>query len=283
MISSNTDDKDLLPRETPMEQKVVSIYVPDSMLNRLILWYHESVAHSVGATRLYKTLSAHFYYPKLRDAINAIVYNCDTCQRQKVGGRSYSELPPREAPLLPWQEIHVDCIGPWPVEFNGQEYAFNALTVIDPVTNLLEIYRLRERTSYRVANEFTNGWIARYPRATRCVHDQGKEFTGSAFQTALSNAGIESCPITTKNPQSNGLVERVHQAVAQILRTIMRVNPPDDVNELSDVIDSALATAMHATRCSASRSLAGHTPGALAFHRDMFLDVPLISDLLILQ
>jgi hypothetical protein len=86
-------------------------------------------------------------------------------------------------------------------------------------------------------------------------------------------------PTTVKNPQSNAICERVHQT----LRTMLLVNPPNDIITASDLIDSVLATAMHATRASTNRSLMNNTPGALAFHRDMLLDIPLIADLITIR
>ena len=41
------------------------------------------------------------------------------------------------------------------------------------------------------------------------------------------------------------------------------------------MIDSALATKSHALRTNVSQ-VTGYSPGALAFHRDMLLDMPLI-------
>jgi hypothetical protein len=45
----------------------------------------------------------------------------------------------------------------------------------------------------------------------------------------------------------------------------------------SDIIDDALATAVHAMQATIATTL-GSTPGALAFARDMFLNLPLIAD-----
>ena len=42
----------------------------------------------------------------------------------------------------------------------------------------------------------------------------------------------------------------------------------------------ALSTAMHATRCAASQSLNGLSPGTIAFRRDMFVDIPYVADIL---
>ena len=44
-----------------------------------------------------------------------------------------------------------------------------------------------------------------------------------------------------------------------------------------DIIDNALATAMHAMRTNVTSAL-GSSPGALVFGRDMFLNVPLVAD-----
>ena len=43
------------------------------------------------------------------------------------------------------------------------------------------------------------------------------------------------------------------------------------------IVDQALATAMHAMRTTIATAL-GSTPGALAFSRDMFLNIPLVAD-----
>jgi hypothetical protein len=44
-----------------------------------------------------------------------------------------------------------------------------------------------------------------------------------------------------------------------------------------DIIDDALATAMHAMQTTVATTL-GSTPSALAFTRGMFLNVPLVAD-----
>ena len=48
------------------------------------------------------------------------------------------------------------------------------------------------------------------------------------------------------------------------------------------MVDGALATASHAIRANVS-SVSGYSPGTLAFHRDMLLDVPIVVDLVRLR
>jgi hypothetical protein len=80
-------------------------------------------------------------------------------------------------------------------------------------------------------------------------------------------------PTTVKNPQSNATCERVHQTIGNTLRTMLLI-----IIIASELVESVLATAMHATRASANRSLSNNTPGSLAFHRDMMSDIPLIAE-----
>ena len=120
-------------------------------------------------------------------------------------------------------------------------------------------------------------WLSRYPRPMRCVHDKGGEFIGSEFQWLLNMFSVKDVQFTAKNPQSNSICERVHQTVGNVLRTLLYSNPPQNMTQARDIIDQALATAMHATRTTIMTTLGG-TPGSLAFSRDMFLNIPLIAD-----
>ena len=120
-------------------------------------------------------------------------------------------------------------------------------------------------------------------RPLRCLHDNGPEFTGHDFQFKLLAAGIEPKDITSANPQSNGIIESVHRSIGMILRTFLQFKQPQDQQQANQLVEQALATAMHATRCAAHSSLQRYTPGSLVFRRDMYLDIPLIADILTLQ
>ncbi len=67
-----------------------------------------------------------------------------------------------------------------------------------------------------------------------------------------------------KNPQSNAICERMHQAVTNVLRTQVHTNHPQNMTQARDIIDDALATVMHAMQTTVATTL-GSTPGALAF------------------
>jgi hypothetical protein len=61
----------------------------------------------------------------------------------------------------------------------------------------------------------------------------------------------------------------MHQTVNNVLRTLAHTNPPCIMNQARDIIDDALATAMHDMQTTVATSL-GSTQGALAFAQDLF-------------
>jgi transposase InsO family protein len=111
-----------------------------------------------------------------------------------------------------------------------------------------------------------------------CIHDPGSEFIGWNFQEMLHCNNIQSCCTTTKNQQANAICKRMHQSVGNSLRVLRQWNPPAGLNNAHVLVDVALANAMYATPASFHNGLQT-TPGALAFHHNMVMNIPLMSDL----
>ena len=150
------------------------------------------------------------------------------------------------------------------------------------VTNLVEITRIDNKTAQHVALHFENTWLARYPRPIHLIYDQGGEFTGYSFQRMLARHHIHKHPIASKNPRANSVCERMHQTIGNTLRVLSTLNPPEGIANARQLVDTAIANAVYATRATFHGSL-HTTPGALAFGRDMVLDIPLIADLELIQ
>ena len=270
------DDVEVLcyvkPGDDPARQWKIAL--SQGMIQPTIRWFHQVLGHP-GSKRTRLTLKARYYHPEIHRHVDE--FNCDACQRHKLDGRGFGLLPEQSITEVPWQDVAIDLIGPWKVPINNRMYEFNALTCIDPVTNLTELVRIDKKTAEHVRTKFEQCWLAWYPWPRNCIHDNGREFCGYVFQRLLENLGIKDVPTTSKNPQSNSICERMHQTVGNILRTLIYTNPSRNVTEARALVDSALATAMHAMRATISTALGGAL-GALVFGRDMFLNIPLMTD-----
>ena len=252
------------------------ICLANEALKPAIHWFHLLLNHP-GRDKLLQGMS-RFYHPDLRKEITA--YGCDACQRYKLDGRGSGHFAPRTVRAAPWEQVDVDLVGPWTVQVKtGSSFEFMALTCIDRVTGLAELIRIDDKTSMHVAAKFDECWLSRYPRPMLCCHDNGGEFTGWEFQQLLTQFGIKDVPTTSRNPSSNGICERMHQTVGTVVRTLVNENKPRTLKHAQVIIDQALASASHAIRTNVHQGT-GYAPGALAFHRDMLLNVPLLVDML---
>ena len=265
----------------PPNNQPWKICVPDALIDHMIEWYHVILNH-VGITRLQQTMALHFYHREMRTRVERLVTVCEACQRHKLSGRGYGELPPREAQIAPWQQIAVDLIGPWKIRVNENLLTFRALTIIDTVTNLPELIRISNKSAAHVGLQLENAWLSRYPRPQEIIFDQGSEFLGAGFQRILDRHHIRKNPTTVKNPQANAICERLHQTVTNTLRPLLHMHPPQNIDEANLLIDTALQTAAYSARTAIHTTLK-ISPGALAFHRDMLLNIPVIADLQLLR
>ena len=171
---------------------------PSSIIQPAIKWYHLVLGHP-GSQRLYDTIHSRFYHPGLW--VLCQQYQCpNNCIMYKNNGRPYGHLVPKQALLALLTECAVDLIGPWKISIYGWSIVFKALTAINPVTNLLEIIQINDKSSTHVAQHFSNCWLSRYPWRTRVVHDNEEEFIGWEFQGLLTQLGIRSVPTIVKNP-----------------------------------------------------------------------------------
>ena len=121
-------------------------------------------------------------------------------------------------------------------------------------------------TSRSVATALEENWLSRYPAPVRCLHDNGNGFLGPAFSSMLTRNKIKSAPTTVKNPQSNAIVERMHQSISTMIAISLCENPPVKYEDVSNLVFTKCMSAQYAVSSTVNRSLK-HTLGELAFGR----------------
>jgi hypothetical protein len=117
----------------------VRIPYTEALLRNVVRRYHLALGHH-GISHLANTLRIHFYNARLHWQGEEEVRKCDPCQRHKNVGRGHGETTSWDGPFLPWQDVAIDLIGPWTVlSIGDQNLKFSALTMIEVVTNLVEV------------------------------------------------------------------------------------------------------------------------------------------------
>ncbi len=147
---------------------------------------------------------------------------------------------------------------------------FMALTMIGPASSWSEIAELpvvkRQRqqtvngkelliadeifdeTSERIAKLVNKTWLCRYPQCRNSIYDNGSEFK-LHFEYLCDSYSIRHKPTMVKSPQANGILERVHQVLGQMLCTaeldMANSVTPDDVDVFLDNSAWAICSTYH--------------------------------------
>jgi hypothetical protein len=120
-------------------------------------------------------------------------------------------------------------------------------------------------------NIFDDVWLSRYPRTEYIGFDNGGEYKNEGL---VNNYGIKKKNSTRFNPQSNGIIERVHLSLNDSSRTA-----GIDGREMDekDPWGPFLVSAAYAIRITFHTTLKA-TPGKLVFGRDMVLPIKFMAD-----
>ena len=147
------------------------------------------------------------------------------------------------------------------------------MTMIDPASNWFEIAPIKDPISDTAQRVFDSMWLSRYPRPQECGFDNGSEFKW-LFAEMCDNFGIRKKTSTDYNPQSNAIIERVHQVLGNALRSFELENRELDDYQPFEPFMSAVAYAIRSTYHTTLQA----SPGQLVFGRDMLLPIRFKTD-----
>ena len=76
----------------------------------------------------------------------------------------------------------------------------------------------KESDAASVANIVEQTWLTRYPWPQEIVYDRGSEFMTKFASMCRNDHGLKQKPMTTRNPQANSILERIHQKTGNMMR-----------------------------------------------------------------
>ena len=141
--------------------------------------------------------------------------------------------------------------------------------MIDPATGWFEIREIKSKRADIIANLVEQTWLVRYPWSDTIVMDRGSEFKAEFYSMITTDYNIKPKVITTRNPQANAIIERVHQTIGNILRTF---NVNETVLDKDDPWSGILSATAFAIRNTVHTTLAS-TPAQLVYGRDSILNI----------
>ena len=132
--------------------------------------------------------------------------------------------------------------------------------------------QIPNKTAAEIADITKKTWFTRYLLPQRIVFDRGTEFMAEFAKMCHNDYVLNRKPITTRKPQSNAIIERIHQNIGNIIRTF-------DVSNIvnNDPWSGILVATMFAVRATYHTILQA-SPMQLVFGRDAILNINHVAD-----
>jgi len=229
------------------------LVLPMEYRQRVLQKAHEDVGHmAVGKTL--GRVQEHFRWGgMLRDTVD-YVNKCAKCAINKVK-RDYplpTEMPLPQAPGL---IVAADLTGPFPESPEGNKYL---LSIIDHCSGWVEVKAIPNKTAECIHNYLLREYLPRHSTPEVFLTDNGLEFKNKLVVGLMETMGAEVRHSTPYHPQSNGMVERYHRTLKQMLAKLVNSRSSNWESYLGDVL---LA---HRTTCAGPT---GFTPFFLNYGR----------------
>lgn len=180
-------------------------FVPKSLRFKVFRSLHD-LAHP-GARASAKLISERYVWPSMSKDCRSWAKSCLACQKSKVSRHVSSPVGSFSLPVGRFDHIHIDLVGPLP---SSRDFTY-CLTVIDRFTRFPEVFPISNITADVVARTLFSGWFARYGVPLRITTDRGRQFESDLFNSLAKCCGSDHLRTTAYNPESNGLVERMHR------------------------------------------------------------------------
>ena len=129
----------------------------------------------IRATR--KLVARKYVWHGLGRQVGEWAKSCIACQRAKVNFHHRAPLCKYKEPLLRFDHVNVDLVGPLPL---SKDFT-HLLTVVDRVTRWPEAIPLASTNTKDVADAFLSGWITRYVLPSDVSSDRGPQFTSQLW------------------------------------------------------------------------------------------------------
>ena len=233
-------------------------YVPASLKNTILKYYHDSLGHKNKFTT-HELIAKHWIWPEMKLEIDNYCTSCETCQRVKPPSKyTHQPLRPLDQASYFNERVHIDCLTNLPPSsFNNLTCA---LVLVDAFSGYTLAFPIKSPNSHDVQTVLLNNWISMFSTPKTLVSDGGREFVNKTIAETAKLLNIEHRVTSPGHSRSNGLAERKIRQLNEFLRCYVN---PDSQHSWSELLPSfSLATN---TVKSSSR---GFSPHFLVFHQE---------------
>ena len=206
--------------------------IPQSKVRDVLRLCHDQMNH-IGVVKCLDLVYCRFYWPKWRNDVKQWIFKCE-CNLKKDNNPSPVKSPLSVTDILkldPFEKVAVDIMT-LSTTNSGNRYLF---TLQDYRSKWIEAKASADSSAEQVILWLDEIW-SRFGKPRILVSDCGSQFESREFQTYCSRLNIVNHRTSPYHHQSNGMVERAHRSIWNLLRVVVS----DQHNDWDDHLLSVL-------------------------------------------
>jgi transposase InsO family protein/ribosomal protein L21E len=161
-------------------------------------------------------------WPSLMKDVKAWVKICPHCQLFRRDRNDKPEYQFRRIPHYPMQRISMDFVS---LESATARGPYRLLVIVDELTRYAEAVVTPDEKGKTAADVLMKHIICRYGVPEEIVTDQGSAFISDLFENLCYQLAVDKIFTTAYHPQGNGINERMHGTLYNILRSLTGTSP----------------------------------------------------------
>ena len=206
------------------------VMTKDYSLTAIVIEQAHTILGHFGAQKTADYIRRWYWWPRLGVEVNKYCISCGICQANKTNTqRPVGLLHPLPIPNRPWGLIGMDFIGPFP-KSKGYDYP---KVVICRLTSMVHLTPVKTTiTASELASLYVKEIVRLHGLPDTIVSDRDSKFTSKFWSEVHRILGTKLLMSTAFHPQTDGASERANRSVGQILRTVIRPDQSDWVDQL---------------------------------------------------
>ena len=238
-----TQDGVLLRKDSdPYVARVVVPAVDDLRVRIMDMLHTSNLGAHPGCAITLEKVAKRFYWPHMSRDVQEFVDSCIACATSKHATQSPKGLlQPMPIPTTCFETVSVDFLGPLPetTKKNTQ-----LMSVVDHFSKRVVLVPLPNISAQVVADALFDYLIVDFGAPKCIVTDRGRQFISEVFAQFSKRVGFKWHPSTSRHPQTNGAVERVHKVIGERVRALTD-NAQTNWDELVKAVQFSLNSSLH--------------------------------------
>ena len=241
------------------DEPKLRIFIPKHLKEKIINQYQNENGH-MCTEKTFLSIKEIFYWPRLYPELYEVINSCIICKKRNLIQQK-SAVQTTKMPPYPMAVLQLDLSGPYRKTLSGNLYI---ATFICLYSGWIEAFCLPDKSSQSVLECFIEYILPSHSCCLAIQTDNGSEFTNQAFQETLNRFNIKHITSSIYSPRSQGMVERSHRCLHDLLSKLM--------SDHSSSWDLFLNSALFAIRTNVSKTTL-MSPFKILYNRDPVLPI----------